>query len=115
MRWLVVFWLVAAPYASAQTNEESSGEGDGPSPSQIHIGHVMTSMNGTPDRVGLLEILIQEAEIAAQHAALAARDEVHAATRPWHGVLTRPRAASSRPACTALRRRRADSSRGARR
>lgn len=39
-----------------------------------HIGHVMDAWNDTPDGVGLLPAAIDEARIAAQHAALAAKD-----------------------------------------
>lgn len=45
-----------------------------PSPAQIHIGHVMDAINGTPGGVGLLTILSEEAEIAARHAGLAVSD-----------------------------------------
>jgi hypothetical protein len=38
-----------------------------------HIGHVSLSFADTPDKAGLLPIARAEAEIAAQHAALAAR------------------------------------------
>ncbi len=37
-----------------------------------HIGHVGDSFNGTPDNVGLLAAAQAEAEVAAQHAGLAA-------------------------------------------
>jgi hypothetical protein len=40
---------------------------------QTHIGHVMTSMNGTPNQQGLLPTAFAEAKVAAQHAALAAK------------------------------------------
>lgn len=40
---------------------------------KAHIGHVMTSMNGTPNQQGLLPTAQAEAKIAAQHAALAAK------------------------------------------
>ena len=43
-------------------------------PAQVHIRHVVDAINGTPDRVGLLSILEAEAQIAAQHAKLAAAD-----------------------------------------
>lgn len=39
-----------------------------------HIGHVTTGFQGTPDGEGLLSTALAEARIAAQHAALAARD-----------------------------------------
>ncbi|HFD15419.1 MAG TPA: hypothetical protein ENJ38_03830 [Rhodospirillales bacterium] len=37
----------------------------------VHIGHVMTSWNDTPDKMGLLPTAEAEAKIAIQHAALA--------------------------------------------
>ena len=44
------------------------------SPAHIHIRHVMETMNGPPDNVGLLVILEAESAIAVQHANLAASD-----------------------------------------
>lgn len=70
MRLTFFVWLLFPYAASAQSESEPAG----PRPADIHIGHVMTAMNGTPDRVGLLEALVLEAEIAAQHAKLAASD-----------------------------------------
>ena len=40
-----------------------------------HIGHVADAWNGTPDNVGLLPAARMEAEVAAQHAGLAAASE----------------------------------------
>lgn len=51
--------LVGAP-AAAQANP--------------HVGHVAEGFRGTPNGQGLLPTAIAEAEVAAQHAALAARD-----------------------------------------
>lgn len=42
--------------------------------SHRHMGHVAKSWRDTPEQVGLLTVLEQEARIAAQHAALAAKD-----------------------------------------
>ncbi len=42
--------------------------------SHRHMGHVTMSWGDTPDNVGLLTILEEEAQIAAQHAGLAAQD-----------------------------------------
>ena len=39
-----------------------------------HIGHLTTGFQGTPDGEGLLPTALAEARVAAQHAALAARD-----------------------------------------
>ena len=57
---------VAASVAAASQQE--------PTPAQVHIRHVVDAINGTPDRVGLLSILEEEAQIAAHHAKLAAAD-----------------------------------------
>ena len=42
--------------------------------SHRHMGHVTESWGDTPENVGLLTILEEEAQIAAQHAGLAAQD-----------------------------------------
>jgi len=69
---VVIFLSSLLAVGSAPRQESEAGSDM--TPSQIHIGHVMTSMNGTPDRVGLIDALTTEAEIAAQHATLAASD-----------------------------------------
>lgn len=43
-------------------------------PGHNHIGHVADGFRGTPDGMGLLPTAMAEAEVAAQHAGLAARD-----------------------------------------
>lgn len=43
-------------------------------PAGTHIGHVVNQFGDTPDGMGLLPAALAEARIAAQHAALAARD-----------------------------------------
>jgi hypothetical protein len=43
-------------------------------PAGTHIGHVVNQFSDTPDGMGLLPAAMAEARIAAQHAALAARD-----------------------------------------
>lgn len=50
-------------FAEAQTN-----------PVHAHIGHAADAFRGTPDGMGLLPTAVAEAEIALQHATLAARD-----------------------------------------
>lgn len=57
--------------AALQTGE---AQAPSPSPAHIHIGHVLKSINGPPDNVGLMTILEDEARIAARHAELAASD-----------------------------------------
>lgn len=42
-------------------------------PAHVHILHTATSFRGTPDRMGLLPTAIAEADVARQHAELAAR------------------------------------------
>ncbi len=53
----------------------------GQSPAERHLGHVATAWNDTPDGVGLLAAAQAEAEVAAQHAALAAEAGDAAAAR----------------------------------
>lgn len=43
-------------------------------PAHVHLRHVSVQFRGTPDGAGLLPTAIAEAEIALQHATLAARD-----------------------------------------
>jgi len=61
---MVLIAVVVQPQALAQSEKESHS----------HMGHVTKSWGDTPDKVGLLTILEEEAQIAAQHAGLAARD-----------------------------------------
>ena len=58
---------LAASFSAASSQQE-------PTPAQVHIRHVVDTINGTPDRMGLLSILEAEAQIAARHAKLAAAD-----------------------------------------
>ena len=58
----------AAPAPAAAPAQELP-----PGPMGAHIGHVLVSFGDTPDKVGLLTIAKQEAEIATQHAGFAAR------------------------------------------
>lgn len=60
-------WWSAGALAAGQG---TPGQGD---MVKMHIGHVLTSMNGTPSQQGLLPTAFAEAKIAAQHAALAAK------------------------------------------
>lgn len=55
--------LLAVPMASTATAQSAAHR---------HIGHVADAWNGTPDNVGLLPAAQMEAEVAAQHAGLAA-------------------------------------------
>jgi hypothetical protein len=49
-----------------------------------HLGHVVTSYPDTPDRSGLLPMAFVEAQIASQHAALAARAPTDLAAMQLH-------------------------------
>lgn len=55
--------VAAGPLAAQQDN-----------PAHTHMGHVADGFRGTPEGQGLLPTAIAEAEIAARHAGLAARD-----------------------------------------
>lgn len=55
--------LLATPAAAQETN-----------PVHAHIGHVSSAFRGTPEGMGLLPAAVAEAEVAHQHATLAARD-----------------------------------------
>lgn len=68
---LSVTWLLVSAI-HLQTDTTTAPEA--PTPAQIHIGHVMSAINGTPGSVGLLTILSEEADIAARHAGLAVAD-----------------------------------------
>ncbi len=61
---MVLIVVVLQPQALAQSEKVS----------HRHMGHVTKSWGDTPDKVGLLTILEEEAQIAAQHAGLAVRD-----------------------------------------
>jgi hypothetical protein len=49
-----------------------------------HIGHVINAFSDTPDGMGLLPAAVAEARIAAQHAALAARDPANLVSMQTH-------------------------------
>lgn len=53
--------------------QEPAARPAGPSAAQTHIGHVLTSWKDTPNKQGLLPVAAAEAELAAAHAALAAK------------------------------------------
>ena len=61
---LVMVLIALQPQVLAQSEKAS----------HRHMGHVSQSWRDTPGSVGLLTILEEEAQIAAQHAGLAARD-----------------------------------------
>ena len=61
---VVLIAVAVLPAALAQSEKDS----------HRHMGHVAKSWHDTPGKVGLLTILEEEAQIAAWHADLAARD-----------------------------------------
>jgi hypothetical protein len=64
-------FLAVVP-AVLQASEPAAQEGL--KPAHTHVRHVASAINGTPGGVGLLEALRIEADIALQHAGLAAGD-----------------------------------------
>jgi hypothetical protein len=52
----------------------AAAQADAAADANPHIGHITTAFQGTPDGGGLLPTALAEARVAAQHAALAARD-----------------------------------------
>lgn len=65
---LLVLTAVAAAIVAGPAAEPAAAQ----SAAHRHIGHVADAWNGTPDNVGLLPAAQMEAEVAAQHAGLAA-------------------------------------------
>ena len=65
---LLILTAVAAAFLSAPMAETASAQ----SAAHRHIGHVADSWGDTPGNVGLLAAAQAEAEVAAQHAGLAA-------------------------------------------
>lgn len=68
---LVMALASTAPSVLAAQDEASTGAGR--SPAMTHLHHVSIAFRGTPDGQGLLATALAEAEIAVQHAALAAQ------------------------------------------
>ena len=67
-----IFAVLAALGSSPVQGQESAPREV--APAHVHIRHVAESFRGTPDRQGILATATAEAEIALQHATLAARD-----------------------------------------
>jgi hypothetical protein len=61
---LALFALATPPSLRAQSDD----------PAHMHVGHVADAFRGTPEGQGLLPAAVAEAQVAAQHAGLAARD-----------------------------------------
>ena len=68
---LTVFALALLGLGSFYGSVVTTAQGNA---AHAHIGHVMDGFRDTPDGQGLLPTAIAEAKIAAQHAALAAKD-----------------------------------------
>ncbi|MCY4398525.1 MAG: hypothetical protein OXE96_04150 [Gemmatimonadetes bacterium] len=67
--------LIAAALATAVLAGTVPDTASAQSAAHRHIGHVGDMFNGTPDNMGLLAAAQAEAEVAAQHAGLAAGSE----------------------------------------
>lgn len=67
--------LITAALATAVLVAAAAQTASAQSAAHRHIGHVGDMFNGTPDNVGLLAAAQAEAEVAAQHAGLAAGSE----------------------------------------
>lgn len=71
MRKAVAIGAVAVLAACADDDQRRAGAPD-TTMSHVHMGHVLTSWQDTPDQMGLLPTAQAEAEVAAQHAGFAA-------------------------------------------
>jgi hypothetical protein len=63
--------MAALLAACAGGEQRMAGEAE-PNMSHVHMGHVLTGWQDTPDQMGLLPTAQAEAEVAAQHAGFAA-------------------------------------------
>src|SRR5919106_7029295 len=63
--------MAALLAACADGGQRMAGEAE-PNMSHVHMGHVLTGWQDTPDQMGLLPTAQAEAEVAAQHAGFAA-------------------------------------------
>lgn len=64
--------------------QEPVDSAEGPVPALTHVRHVSDTFRGTPENRGLLPTAVAEAEIAHQHATLAARDPADLAAVQRH-------------------------------
>lgn len=71
MRTAIALGAVALLAACANGGEQMAGEAQ-TNMSHVHMGHVLTSWQDTPDQMGFLPTAQAEAEVAAQHAGFAA-------------------------------------------
>src|SRR5688572_26495293 len=59
----------AAPAAQANTAAPA-----GPTPAQVHLGHLLTKFVTVPGNQGLVTVAVADARVAIQHAELGMRD-----------------------------------------
>jgi hypothetical protein len=71
MRTMIALGATALLVACTAGGERMAGEAD-TNMSHVHMGHVLTAWQDTPDQMGLLPTARAEAEVAAQHAGFAA-------------------------------------------
>jgi hypothetical protein len=71
---------------AAQPAAARPGGAPGAASGNPHIGHVVERFNDTPNNQGLLPVALAEARIAAQHAALAARNTENLETMKQHAA-----------------------------
>ena len=70
MMRVMAIGMVALLAACAGGDQRMAGEAE-PNMSHVHMGHVLTGWQDTPDQMGLLPTAQAEAEVAAQHAGFA--------------------------------------------
>ncbi len=70
MRTVMAIGVVALLAACANGGQQRASEAE-TNMSHVHMGHVLTSWQDTPDQMGLLPTAQAEAEVAAQHAGFA--------------------------------------------
>jgi hypothetical protein len=73
MKKMLIAVGAALALAAAVNGGPASGQTPAANPVQMHIGHVMTSWNDTPNKVGFLPAAVADAKVAATHAGLAAK------------------------------------------
>src|SRR5690606_41520021 len=71
MRTAIALGAVTLLAACAAGGEQMAGEAQ-TNMSHVHMGHVLTSWQDTPDQMGFLPTAQAVAEVAAQHAVFAA-------------------------------------------
>lgn len=89
VRAVVALLTVGVASVEGVRAQEEPSDDDRRSPALTHVHHVSVTFRGTPENQGLLATALAEAEIAAQHAALAVRapDDLEAMKRHAGHVL----------------------------